>query len=175
MDPHFTSITRSINVQTVASAVELSPSVDWETTVGWHTTVSAVKQVIQVKWTLGELHLFSKLLIHINTFAHENPIYFLTFQFDSKLPTRNSLIGWAYQEGTSSNDHVAKQEEEEWACSLCTLINRPINKYCDACMSPRPEGKFRTCTGTSKEIRIWWKFIFSCNLFQKVNLSYKSI
>ncbi|KAI2656904.1 Endonuclease 8-like 3 [Labeo rohita] len=40
---------------------------------------------------------------------------------------------------TSSNDHVAKQEEEEWACSLCTLINRPINKYCDACMSPRPE------------------------------------
>ncbi|XP_016150625.1 endonuclease 8-like 3 isoform X1 [Sinocyclocheilus grahami] len=57
----------------------------------------------------------------------------------SKLPTRNSLIGWAYQGGTSSNDHVAKQEEEEWACSLCTLINRPINKYCDACMSPRPE------------------------------------
>ncbi|XP_042594227.1 endonuclease 8-like 3 [Cyprinus carpio] len=57
----------------------------------------------------------------------------------SKLPTRNSLIGWAYQGGRSSNDHVAKQEEEEWACSLCTLINRPINKYCDACMSPRPE------------------------------------
>ncbi|XP_058653075.1 endonuclease 8-like 3 isoform X3 [Onychostoma macrolepis] len=57
----------------------------------------------------------------------------------SKLPTRNGLIGWAYQGGTSSNDHVAKQEEEEWACSLCTLINRPINKYCDACMSPKTE------------------------------------
>lgn len=33
MDPHFTSITRCINVQTVASVAELSPSVDWETTV----------------------------------------------------------------------------------------------------------------------------------------------
>ncbi|CAM4614963.1 unnamed protein product [Leuciscus chuanchicus] len=57
----------------------------------------------------------------------------------SKLPTRNSLIGWAYQGAMSNNDDVAKREEEEWACSLCTLINRPINKYCDACMSPRPE------------------------------------
>uniref|UniRef100_A0A671KWL9 Endonuclease 8-like 3 n=1 Tax=Sinocyclocheilus anshuiensis TaxID=1608454 RepID=A0A671KWL9_9TELE len=63
----------------------------------------------------------------------------LNFQFDSKLPTGNCLIGWAYQGGMSSNDHVAKQQEEEWACSLCTLINRPINKYCDTCMSPRPE------------------------------------
>uniref|UniRef100_A0A671KZF8 Endonuclease 8-like 3 n=1 Tax=Sinocyclocheilus anshuiensis TaxID=1608454 RepID=A0A671KZF8_9TELE len=68
----------------------------------------------------------------------------LNFQFDSKLPTGNCLIGWAYQGGMSSNDHVAKQQEEEWACSLCTLINRPINKYCDTCMSPRPEGKCRT-------------------------------
>ncbi|XP_039520416.1 endonuclease 8-like 3 isoform X2 [Pimephales promelas] len=57
----------------------------------------------------------------------------------SKLPTRNSLIGWAYQGGMSNNDDVAKREEEEWACSLCTLINRPVNKNCDACMSPRPE------------------------------------
>lgn len=47
---------------------------------------------------------------------------------------------------------MAKQEEEEWACSLCTLINRPINKYCDACMSPRPEGKFRTCISTEMKI-----------------------
>lgn len=57
----------------------------------------------------------------------------------SKLPTRNSLIGWVYQGGMSSSEHVAKQEEEEWACSLCTLINRPFNKHCDACMSPRPD------------------------------------
>ncbi|XP_051505591.1 endonuclease 8-like 3 [Myxocyprinus asiaticus] len=57
----------------------------------------------------------------------------------SKLPTRNSLIGWAYQGDMISSDHVAKSEEEEWACSLCTLINSPSSKFCDACMSPRPE------------------------------------
>ncbi|XP_052005387.1 endonuclease 8-like 3 [Xyrauchen texanus] len=57
----------------------------------------------------------------------------------SKLPTRNSLIGWAYQGDMISSDDVAKREEEEWACSLCTLINSPSSKFCDACMSPRPE------------------------------------
>ncbi|KAM4621535.1 endonuclease 8-like 3 [Polymixia lowei] len=55
----------------------------------------------------------------------------------SKLPVRNSLIGWAYKEGT--NDHVATKEEEEWACQLCTLINQPAAKACDACFTPRPE------------------------------------
>ncbi|XP_029918359.1 endonuclease 8-like 3 isoform X2 [Myripristis murdjan] len=55
----------------------------------------------------------------------------------SKLPVRNSLIGWAWKEGT--NHHVAKREEEEWACQLCTLINQPAAKACDACLSPRPE------------------------------------
>ncbi|XP_056626309.1 endonuclease 8-like 3 isoform X1 [Triplophysa dalaica] len=57
----------------------------------------------------------------------------------SKLPTRNSLIGWAYQGESSSDDRVAKREEEEWTCSLCTLINLPSCKSCEACMSPRPE------------------------------------
>ncbi|KAL2089204.1 hypothetical protein ACEWY4_016103 [Coilia grayii] len=56
----------------------------------------------------------------------------------SKLPTRNTLIGWAYQ-GSGTSDHVGKKEEEEWACHLCTLINRPINKSCEACLTPRPE------------------------------------
>ncbi|XP_042274984.1 endonuclease 8-like 3 [Thunnus maccoyii] len=55
----------------------------------------------------------------------------------SKLPVRNSLIGWAYNEGT--NDNVAKKEEEDWACQLCTLINLPAAKACDACLTPRPE------------------------------------
>ncbi|XP_063044667.1 endonuclease 8-like 3 [Engraulis encrasicolus] len=56
----------------------------------------------------------------------------------SKLPTRNTLIGWAYQ-GGSTNDHIAKKEEEEWACHLCTLINRPINTSCEVCLTPRLE------------------------------------
>ncbi|CDQ74090.1 unnamed protein product [Oncorhynchus mykiss] len=57
----------------------------------------------------------------------------------SKLPTRNTLVGWAYQGSMGSNDHVAKREEEEWACQLCTLINQPMSKACDACLTPRPE------------------------------------
>ncbi|XP_047441902.1 endonuclease 8-like 3 [Mugil cephalus] len=55
----------------------------------------------------------------------------------SKLPVRNSLIGWAYNGRTS--DNVAKKEEEDWACHLCTLINQPTAKACDACFTPRPE------------------------------------
>ncbi|XP_008304433.1 endonuclease 8-like 3 isoform X1 [Stegastes partitus] len=55
----------------------------------------------------------------------------------SKLPLRNSLIGWTYNE--RSNDNVAKKEEEDWACQLCTLINQPAAKACDACLTPRPE------------------------------------
>nr|XP_020463174.1 endonuclease 8-like 3 isoform X1 [Monopterus albus]XP_020463176.1 endonuclease 8-like 3 isoform X1 [Monopterus albus] len=55
----------------------------------------------------------------------------------SELPGRNSLIGWAYNKRT--NDNVAKKEEEDWACQLCTLINQPGAKACDACLTPRPE------------------------------------
>ncbi|KAK1904352.1 Endonuclease 8-like 3 [Dissostichus eleginoides] len=55
----------------------------------------------------------------------------------SKLPVRNSLIGWVYNERT--NDCVAKKEEEDWACQLCTLINQPTAKSCDACLTPKPE------------------------------------
>ncbi|XP_068182208.1 endonuclease 8-like 3 [Antennarius striatus] len=55
----------------------------------------------------------------------------------SKLPVRNSLIGWAYNERT--DDNVAKKDEEDWACPLCTLINQPAAKSCDACLTSRPE------------------------------------
>ncbi|KAF0040053.1 hypothetical protein F2P81_008288 [Scophthalmus maximus] len=54
----------------------------------------------------------------------------------SKLPVRNSLIDWAYNK--RANDDVAKKEEEDWACQLCTLINQPTAKACDACLTPRP-------------------------------------
>ncbi|KAG7518498.1 endonuclease 8-like 3 [Solea senegalensis] len=55
----------------------------------------------------------------------------------SQLPVRNSLIDWAYNKRTS--DDVAKKEEEDWACHLCTLINQPAATACDACLTPRPE------------------------------------
>uniref|UniRef100_A0A672N5C5 Endonuclease 8-like 3 n=1 Tax=Sinocyclocheilus grahami TaxID=75366 RepID=A0A672N5C5_SINGR len=43
-------------------------------------------------------------------------------------PSEGNMSCTSSHRGTSSNDHVAKQQEEEWACSLCTLINRPIPK-----------------------------------------------
>ncbi|NXE44923.1 NEIL3 Endonuclease, partial [Casuarius casuarius] len=57
----------------------------------------------------------------------------------SKLPTRNSLIGWAYGRGSCSNEHVAQKSEEEWTCTRCTLINKPSAKICDVCLTSRPE------------------------------------
>ncbi|NWS66380.1 NEIL3 Endonuclease, partial [Crotophaga sulcirostris] len=57
----------------------------------------------------------------------------------SKLPTRNSLIGWAYGRGSCSNEHVAQKSEEEWTCARCTLINKPSAEICDACLTSRPE------------------------------------
>ncbi|XP_065551115.1 endonuclease 8-like 3 isoform X2 [Lathamus discolor] len=57
----------------------------------------------------------------------------------SNLPTRNSLIGWAYGRGSCSNEDVAWKSEEEWTCMLCTLINKPSAEICDACLTSRPE------------------------------------
>ncbi|XP_057275116.1 endonuclease 8-like 3 isoform X2 [Pezoporus wallicus] len=57
----------------------------------------------------------------------------------SKLPTRNSLIGWAYGRGSCSNEDVAWKSEEEWMCMCCTLINKPSAEICDACLTSRPE------------------------------------
>ncbi|KFR14218.1 Endonuclease 8-like 3, partial [Opisthocomus hoazin] len=57
----------------------------------------------------------------------------------SKLPTRNSLIGWACGRGSCSNEHVALKSEEEWTCMRCTLINKPSAEICDACLTSRPE------------------------------------
>ncbi|XP_031463287.1 endonuclease 8-like 3 [Phasianus colchicus] len=57
----------------------------------------------------------------------------------SKLPTRNSLIGWACGRGSCSNEHVAQKCEEEWTCMRCTLINKPSAEACDACLTSRPE------------------------------------
>ncbi|KAG7461800.1 hypothetical protein MATL_G00195040 [Megalops atlanticus] len=57
----------------------------------------------------------------------------------SKLPTRNSLVGWVSKGGMRPGEEVAKKEEEEWTCNLCTLINQPRSSSCDACLTPRPE------------------------------------
>ncbi|XP_075053535.1 endonuclease 8-like 3 isoform X2 [Mixophyes fleayi] len=55
----------------------------------------------------------------------------------SELQKRNSIIGWACRQ--EAQDHVSKSDEEHWACDVCTLINKPSDKKCDACFTPRPE------------------------------------
>ncbi|XP_068125157.1 endonuclease 8-like 3 [Hyperolius riggenbachi] len=55
----------------------------------------------------------------------------------SQLPKRNSLIGWVCR--AESQEHVARSDEEHWACEVCTLINKPSDKTCDACLTPRPQ------------------------------------
>ncbi|KAG8453804.1 hypothetical protein GDO86_000434 [Hymenochirus boettgeri] len=58
----------------------------------------------------------------------------------SKLPTRNSLIGWAQRQSSSDlYEHVAKRIEEHWTCEACTLINKPSDNQCDACLTQRPK------------------------------------
>ncbi|KAM9849506.1 endonuclease 8-like 3 [Aulostomus maculatus] len=108
----------------------------------------------------------------------------------SKLPVRNSLIGWAYSEGT--NDSVAKKEEEDWACQLCTLINQPAAKACDACFTARPEvhkGDISTeappftadlirypCTAFKKpqeELKVNWRSAFGTSTLVFSDLSKK--
>ncbi|XP_072262185.1 endonuclease 8-like 3 isoform X2 [Pyxicephalus adspersus] len=55
----------------------------------------------------------------------------------SKLPKRNSLIGWACRQ--EAQDQTARREEEHWACEVCTLINKPSDDKCDACLTARPQ------------------------------------
>ncbi|KAL7981885.1 hypothetical protein Chor_000942 [Crotalus horridus] len=54
-------------------------------------------------------------------------------------PRRSSLSGWPFNRDSSSGE-AAQKSEEEWACILCTLINKPSMKICDACLTPRPKG-----------------------------------
>uniref|UniRef100_A0A8C0RYM2 Endonuclease 8-like 3 n=1 Tax=Canis lupus familiaris TaxID=9615 RepID=A0A8C0RYM2_CANLF len=50
------------------------------------------------------------------------------------LPRRDTTIRWP----SSRGDHVARKSEEQWACVVCTLLNRPSSKTCDACLTSRP-------------------------------------
>uniref|UniRef100_A0A3P9NYH8 Endonuclease 8-like 3 n=1 Tax=Poecilia reticulata TaxID=8081 RepID=A0A3P9NYH8_POERE len=75
------------------------------------------------------------------------------------LPVRNSLIGWAFHDRTSND--VAKKEEDDWACQLCTLINQPEARACDACLTPKPEGDTEASPFTADLIK------YPCNAFRK--------
>uniref|UniRef100_A0A8B9S4X6 Endonuclease 8-like 3 n=1 Tax=Apteryx owenii TaxID=8824 RepID=A0A8B9S4X6_APTOW len=85
----------------------------------------------------------------------------------SKLPTRNSLIGWAYGRGSCSIEHVAQKSEEEWTCMRCTLINKPSAKNCDACLTSRPEGIENSATFNRSLMK------YPCNDFGKPSVEIK--
>ncbi|XP_043369428.1 endonuclease 8-like 3 isoform X3 [Dermochelys coriacea] len=90
----------------------------------------------------------------------------------SKLPTRNSLICWAYGRGSYSNEHVAQKSEEEWTCTLCTLINKPSAKICDVCLTSRPEvSKVENDKDSSASNSSLVKY--PCNCFGKPNTEIK--
>ncbi|KAM9375417.1 endonuclease 8-like 3 [Pholidichthys leucotaenia] len=108
----------------------------------------------------------------------------------SKLPLRNSLTGGGYSHRTS--DNVAKKDEEDWACQVCTLINQPSAKSCDACLTPRPEvhkGNISTeaspftadlikypCTAYKKpqeELKVNWRSAFGTSTLVFSDLSKK--
>ncbi|XP_043918460.1 endonuclease 8-like 3 isoform X2 [Protopterus annectens] len=90
----------------------------------------------------------------------------------SKLPSRNSLIGWAYGGGNENHDLVAKKEEEEWTCILCTLINKPSVTSCEACLTPRPED---IKPDTSEDLVAFNSNLvkFPCNNFSKPQMELK--
>ncbi|CAL8261666.1 unnamed protein product [Lota lota] len=77
----------------------------------------------------------------------------------SKLPVRNSLIGWVTKEGI--NEEVATREEEEWACPRCTLVNRPSAGSCDACLATRPHVPREQSSSCSSLIK------FPCTSFSR--------
>ncbi|XP_077000324.1 endonuclease 8-like 3 isoform X2 [Tamandua tetradactyla] len=56
----------------------------------------------------------------------------------SKLPTRNTITSWTPSRGAHVTESVARKSEEQWACVVCTLVNKPSAKACDACLTSRP-------------------------------------
>ncbi|XP_008071488.1 endonuclease 8-like 3 [Carlito syrichta] len=55
-----------------------------------------------------------------------------------KLPTRNTIVSWTSRGVNPHTDCVAQKSEEQWTCVVCTLINKPSSKACDACLASRP-------------------------------------
>ncbi|KAK7820820.1 hypothetical protein U0070_024778 [Myodes glareolus] len=54
------------------------------------------------------------------------------------LPTSKAGTSWTSRRNACLMDSVARKCEEEWSCVVCTLINRPSAKSCDACLTARP-------------------------------------
>uniref|UniRef100_A0A2K6EPH7 Endonuclease 8-like 3 n=1 Tax=Propithecus coquereli TaxID=379532 RepID=A0A2K6EPH7_PROCO len=51
---------------------------------------------------------------------------------------RHVDICWTSSRVDHLMDTVARKSEEQWTCGVCTLINKPSSKSCDACLTSRP-------------------------------------
>nr|XP_004657125.2 endonuclease 8-like 3 [Jaculus jaculus] len=54
------------------------------------------------------------------------------------LPIRNLLVHWTSSKEELLMDTMAQKSEEQWACVVCTLINKPSAKVCETCLTSRP-------------------------------------
>ncbi|XP_058162050.1 endonuclease 8-like 3 [Dasypus novemcinctus] len=89
----------------------------------------------------------------------------------SKLPTRNTIIRWPPSRGAHVMESVARKCEEQWTCVVCTLINKPSSRACDACLTSRPNDLLHK----SEENPITFNNLvkFPCNNFGKSNKEVK--
>ncbi|XP_049720353.1 endonuclease 8-like 3 [Elephas maximus indicus] len=88
----------------------------------------------------------------------------------SKVPTRNTVISWPCSR-MDVLDSVARKAEEQWACGVCTLINKPSAKACDACLTSRPNDSVLKDEENSIAFSNLVKY--PCNNFGKPNTEVK--
>ena len=78
----------------------------------------------------------------------ENYPEIISFLF-RKLPSKNSLLGWVSK---TTDDPI---DQQNWACSMCTLINKYSRTSCSACLTPRscdtPQSQLKSCDQTLPE------------------------
>ncbi|XP_009446878.2 endonuclease 8-like 3 isoform X2 [Pan troglodytes] len=88
-----------------------------------------------------------------------------------KLPTRNTIISWTSSRVDHVMDSVARKSEEHWTCVVCTLINKPSSKACDACLTSRPIDSVLKSEENSTVFSHLMKYL--CNTFGKPHTEVK--
>ncbi|KAM7111546.1 endonuclease 8-like 3 isoform 1-T1 [Molossus nigricans] len=83
----------------------------------------------------------------------------------SKLPARNSAVSGTPRGRDPLLDPGAGDHAEHWTCGVCTLVNKPPSRACDACLAARPPDAQLKNGGNSAAFRSLVKY--PCNSFGK--------
>lgn len=59
--------------------------------------------------------------------------FLVTLPFCRILPAKNSLLSWV-----QGNKKSSDESQENWSCSVCTLINKYSRNKCSACFTDKP-------------------------------------